>query len=409
MKLLIFGGTSEGHQLAKLLAEAGHSVALSVATDYGRDLAESIVGSQTGLTVIAGRLSQEQMVELFTSERFDKIIDATHPYATVVTENIKAAAAAVNIEYFRLLRPAGQVSDGVTYVNTVQAAVEILENSAESILLTIGSKELEPFTQLINYAERCFVRILPMLDSLQKTLDLGFQASHLICMQGPFSKEINTAMLKSSQAGWLVTKDSGDIGGFEDKISAALALGVQVIVISRSTPEAGDSFDQILAGFGLKNAPNPFFPIFIEITNKPVLVIGGGAIAERRIRSLLRFNALVTIISPQVTEYIKELVAQERVRLINREYEHGDVSAVEPLLVIAATDQREVNRMVGLEASQLKVLASIADRQEECSFYFPAIAENDTLIAGLVSKDRNHSAVREAAIRIRQLLDTGGQ
>ena len=87
-KLLVFGGTEDGRQLAEQLAEAGWKVLLCVATEYGREQ----VADRPGLEVRAGRMTAEEMSMLMHDQPFEGVIDATHPYATEVTSNIKAAA-----------------------------------------------------------------------------------------------------------------------------------------------------------------------------------------------------------------------------------------------------------------------------------------------------------------------------
>ena len=111
-----------------------------------------------------------------------------------------------------------------------------------NILITTGSKELTPYTQIPDFAARCYVRALPTVEALEKCQVLGFRRDHLILMQGPFSEEMNVAQLRYADAGYLVTKASGETGGFPEKCEAALALGVEVICVGRpkevSIPDA---------------------------------------------------------------------------------------------------------------------------------------------------------------------------
>jgi len=295
----------------------------------------------------------------------------------------------------------------------------MLNNNDEKIFLTTGSKELEPFTHIENYKERIFIRILPMPDSLNKALEYGFRGSNIICMQGPFDKEMNVATLKMTGAKFLVTKDSGDIGGFEAKVSAALSIGCEVIVIARPVQEEGLTFEEVLDVFcrgglqspaGAQSTPLPeqtaFFPLFVDMRNKQVLIVGGGNIAERRIKVLTSFGADITVISPSVTEHIKVAALQGSLHLIERKYQNDDVAHLNPFLVIAATDDRQANHEAMREATSLNIQVSVADCREESSCYFPAIASNETYIAGLVSKNGDHTGVRQIAGKIRGLLNT---
>ena len=241
MKILIFGGTTEGRELSAELSKYGIDVTLSVATEFGRNTAGN------GTSVLVDRLGEEEIIDLLKQEVFDCVIDATHPYAILATQNISFASRNAGIKYLRLKRPEGTEFLGATYVSDAAAAVEILKKSDDKALLTIGSKELEPFTQMKEYHSRLFIRILPMPESLEKAIAFGFQGSNIICMQGPFDKEMNTATLKMIDAKYLVTKDSGDIGGLEAKVSAALELGCEVIIIKRPVEKEGYTFDEILS------------------------------------------------------------------------------------------------------------------------------------------------------------------
>jgi len=408
MRVLVFGGTTEGRKLSAALEKAGIDVTLSVATEFGRDKANG-----NGLTILADRLDEESMVSLLEQGAFDSVIDATHPYAVIATQNIRRACEVAGAEYLRFLRPESEDFEGIAYVADEDEAVRILNTSDEKALLTIGSKGLESFTRVNNYRERVFVRILPLQDSLSRALELGFSGSNIMCMQGPFDAAMNEAMLGMTGAKLLVTKDSGDAGGFEAKVSAALALGCDVIVISRPVEDEGYTLGELLGRFEIReqqasqeNPPSPmtFFPLFVDLQGRKVLVVGGGAIAERRIKVLEAFGADMTVISPEATGHIRHAASQGALQLLEREYEDGDVESLRPLFVLAATNVREANHAVMREATGLGIPVSVADCREESTCYFPAIAENDTYLAGLVSKNGDHSAVRRMAERIRELF-----
>ncbi|MDR2693109.1 MAG: NAD(P)-dependent oxidoreductase [Chitinispirillales bacterium] len=157
------------------------------------------------------------------------------------------------------------------------------------------------------------------------------------------------------------------------------------------------------------------FPIFIDINGKKALVAGGGNVAVRRIRTLAAFGADITVISPNVTEYIEQAALSiintnidtdtAAIRLIKRKYEDGDIAAVNPFLVIAATDDSQVNRAIMTEAKSLNIPVSVAGCRNDCTFYFPAIAESGNYIAGIISKDGNHAGVKLTAEKIRKVIN----
>ena len=124
--------------------------------------------------------------------------------------------------------------------------MEFLSDTEGPVFLTTGSKNLVDFTRLPEYRERVTCRILPLRDSLDNAIGLGYPPSHIICMQGPFSKALNVAMFRQCGARYIVSKDTGKAGGFEDKVAAAAEVGAKLILIDR-VPEAGEDLDHVLA------------------------------------------------------------------------------------------------------------------------------------------------------------------
>ena len=238
MKIFLFGGTAEGHLLAERLAEAGNFVTCAVATEYG----QAVLEPRDNLTVLVGRLTAGEMAERL--EGFDVVVDATHPYADKVSENIRAAAEQTATPYYRLLRPREEAED-VLWADSPADAAAKLQNLPGNVLLTTGSKDLKTFTAVKDYPSRLFVRVLPSVESLTAALSLGYPASHVICMQGPFPKALNQAMMEAVGAKVLVTKDTGKAGGFSEKAAAAKAVGAQLLVIRRPTQETGMTLEAL--------------------------------------------------------------------------------------------------------------------------------------------------------------------
>jgi precorrin-2 dehydrogenase/sirohydrochlorin ferrochelatase/precorrin-6A/cobalt-precorrin-6A reductase len=426
--ILIFGGTTEAGQLAKSLADHHADVTLIVATDYAKNLFTEPVN----FTVIAQRLDETEMTRYLKNHSFDYVIDATHPYADTATRNIRSASRCANVQYLRLLRSESNKNNSVTYFADPEEAVDLLNRETGKILFTIGSKELIHFVKVNDFASRSFVRILPMMDSLKKTIDLGFRNSNIICIQGAVSEEMNTAMINMTQAKFLVTKDSGIIGGFDAKISAAQQCGCRVLVLSRPLQETGFSYTEILDFFQIKNDTSPeekrnfqcvtgitpslkpivpkpnqtrFFPLFMNLHNKNILVIGGGNIAQHRIEILYSFGAVIKMISLSVTEELKKMIQLQSIQFVNKKYEKSDIDQFRPLLIIAATNSREVNHCIARDAIEKGIFVIVSDCRDECNCYFPAIMESESFLAGLVSKNGDHCEVRIKAEQIRKLLN----
>ena len=254
-KLCVFAGTTEGRELVRFLCAQGVKVTACVATEYG----ETLLEEGENLTVSARRMDRQEMADLFRREGFRMVVDATHPYAAVVTENIAAACRETGTEYLRLLRPASAGAEGAVYVPDVPAAAEYLAGTQGNILLTTGSKELGNFTRIPDFALRVYARVLPMASSLEACGAAELPPAHIIAMQGPFSKELNVALLKAVSAAWLVTKDGGGAGGFAEKAEAAREAGVRLLVIGRPPQRSGlsleDTTDLLCEKLGLAPLP----------------------------------------------------------------------------------------------------------------------------------------------------------
>lgn len=233
--LVVFAGTTEGRLLCTFLAAEGISAEAHVATAYG----SALLGDIAGISVREGRLDAAEMLEALRGKEL--VVDATHPYAQKVSENIRQAAAGTGVEYCRLHREESERDSRAIYVKDAAEAVTVLQRNRGNVLLTIGSKMAGAFTTLEGFGQRVFLRILPDEEALAHCLGVGFLPSHMICMQGPFGKALNLATLRHVNAAWLVTKDGGDAGGLQEKMQAAEEAGVQVIVIGRPSEGVGES------------------------------------------------------------------------------------------------------------------------------------------------------------------------
>ena len=239
-KAIVFAGTTEGYALCEFLSENRISVYACAATEYGG----SLLTKNDFLHVSAGRLKTEDMEELFRKETPEIVLDATHPYAAEVTKNIRTACENAAVRYQRVLRPEGEKSGQAVYVDSPEAAAEFLSGTEGNIFLTTGSKELAKFTVIPDYRERLFARVLSIPSVIQSCAELGVEGKHLIGMQGPFSTEINEAMLRQFQCSYLVTKDTGFAGGFPEKLEACQHCGVTPVIIGRPLKEEGLSLPE---------------------------------------------------------------------------------------------------------------------------------------------------------------------
>ena len=394
MNIFVFAGTSEGRRLLQFLSARGAVATAFVATEYG----EQVLEPMPGITVHAGRLAQPDMEAVLTAGSL--CIDATHPYANEVSRLLAAACTNTGAEYLRLVRPALSRQGAETVPDTA-GAVRWLNEHPGRVLLTTGSKELAAYTGVADFAGRLYPRVLPTAKVIEACTALGFPPAHIIAMQGPFSRELNAALLRQTGANILVTKDTGRAGGFVEKLLAARDVGAKVLVVCRPQEEAGRTLPEmqayLAARLGLRQVlPGaPRFPLFVSLAGKRCVVLGAGKIAARRAAVLTHFGAEVRMIAPASPAGLALFAA--------RPYEPGDLAGA--YLAVAATDDRAVNARIAADCRKAGIPCSVADCAGESTFFFPAICEGNGLVAGVVSDGAHHAKTAKAAKRIRAVLE----
>lgn len=239
MNILIFSGTGEGRDLSKALARAGHSVTVCVLTEYGKEEQ----GEYEGVTVLAGKKPPEEIVKLL--QGMDVCIDATHPFATHIRESIRTSCEETGVRRIRLVREESDLgeTEGVVLVDSAEEAAEYLAGKEGKVLLTTGAKDLPVYASI--GPARLYPRVLPFASSLDACEASGIPRKNIIAMQGPFIKAINIALMEQFGISYMVTKDSGKEGGFDDKMEAAKEAGATLIVIKRPD-DKGVSAEEIL-------------------------------------------------------------------------------------------------------------------------------------------------------------------
>lgn len=225
---IIFGGTSEGRELAMAAHARGEDILVSVTSEYARSLLPADLPCRVGV------LDEPAMLTFLADLMPSQVIDATHPFAAQATRTIRACCTRLNLPLTRIVRPAGTATwhDAVEWVPDTSSAVAALARTCGPVLLTTGSKTLPEYAAALP-PERLWARVLPTHAALDICLDAGLAQSHILAMQGPFSAELNAALYDQLNIAVMVTKDSGAAGGVDEKIIPALARGIHVIVIAR--------------------------------------------------------------------------------------------------------------------------------------------------------------------------------
>lgn len=225
-KVLVFAGTTEGRELAELLADSNIKCSVCVATDYALELM-----NDKRLDVHCGRLTEEEMEVLMRDGKFDVVVDATHPYAQIVSQNVRQAADMESISLIRLRRSTESAEEGFVSFKTHEECSAWLSFQTGNILLTTGSKDLGSYAKNETIKNHLFVRVLPGEESIRLCTANGITGRQIIAMQGPFSAQMNECILREYSIDWMVTKISGHAGGFEEKVEAAKKAGVGVCAI----------------------------------------------------------------------------------------------------------------------------------------------------------------------------------
>lgn len=240
-RVLIFAGTSEGRRLAKALAEKKIHSIVSVATEYGNEIMTEEENTSAFISIHQGRMDIDEMVDFIKALGADIVVDATHPFATQVSENIKKACSACGRELIRCLREENEsaVPDiensgkDCVYVNSMDEAIAYLNKTSGNIFVTTGSKEIGTLAAQIYDKNRLHVRVLPNTESIGLCEKAGIKGAKLYALQGPFDIETNSLMLRLSNAKYLLTKESGKAGGFAEKLAAAKEAKVIPVIIRR--------------------------------------------------------------------------------------------------------------------------------------------------------------------------------
>jgi precorrin-6A/cobalt-precorrin-6A reductase len=228
--ILLLAGTTEGRKMADGLHRQGFKVLAATATVYGKELLSKTYPGQ----VIAGPLTLDDLLMIIKEKAINRVVDATHPYATQITYNAQEACRITGIAYERVERETSGIKadEGIIpAVDTVEAA-HIAAKFKGTVFLTTGSSKLEDYTKIIA-ADRLVVRILPVRESLDKCLKLGILPANIVAMQGPFDYKTNKALFLRYDAAVIISKESGPQGGVKEKIDAAASLNIPVILISR--------------------------------------------------------------------------------------------------------------------------------------------------------------------------------
>ncbi|MGX9134568.1 precorrin-6A reductase [Rummeliibacillus sp. JY-2-4R] len=251
--IFMLAGTSDARELAIEIENNGLKVIATVVTESA---AKSLI--ESGIQTNIGRLTTEQMIQFINDNDLQALVDASHPFAEEASKNAIAATKAIGIPYIRYERASQSYNNQlVTIVQDYEQAAQLAAKKHGVIMLTTGSKTLGIFTKHLLGLEntRVIARMLPRLDNMEKCQALGVEQKDIIAMQGPFSKELNMALIHQYEVTLMITKESGKVGSVDEKLEAALECGIETIMITRPKIQYENmhsSFEGVLEELKLK-------------------------------------------------------------------------------------------------------------------------------------------------------------
>lgn len=245
----VIGGTKDSRDFLEKFASADKNIIVSTATEYGGKLLEGLP-----VKVISEKLPLETMRVFIEKNSIDIIVDMSHPYAFEVSKNAMRAAEEFSIPYYRFEREEIHIiPDRFSEFENIDDLVKYCDGLEGNILVTLGSNNIERFAE-VKELKKFYFRILPKWDMVKKCEDNGILPKNIIAMQGPFSLNMNKAMIEQLNIKYLVTKKGGDTGGEKEKIDACNEKGIEVILLDKPKiqyPNCYNNIDELIKNIKL--------------------------------------------------------------------------------------------------------------------------------------------------------------
>lgn len=231
--IALFLGTSEGKKILSLLNSFTEDIFISTTTAYGGQL----LALYKYKILNTKPLDKIGLAEAFKKNNIKVVVDATHPYATEITRTLMDLCAEHSLEYIRYERP--PIIDKfkghkeIIQIESYEQLFEIMRNIRGTILNTTGSRNIKKLMDL-GIKNRIVHRVLPSVEVMDEYFSLGLKVEDIIAIKGPISYDLNCSFIKEYEAKAIILKDSGIQGGTEEKLRAAIDLGITAFVIGRS-------------------------------------------------------------------------------------------------------------------------------------------------------------------------------
>lgn len=229
-KVIVIAGTTESREVIKKLQKDGAKVIATVATDLGAKMLE-----EEDIAIDIGRKDEKQFRDFFLGENPDLVVDASHPFAKIVTKTVASVCEELNLPYKRIKREEETYDyEKIIWAKDAAEAAKKADQLGGIILLTTGANTASIYADTVSEMEkRVYIRVLDTPKSLEICEQARIPREHIIAKMPPFSVEDNIGLLKEINATVLVSKDSGRQGGVQDKVDACKAQGIPIILIQR--------------------------------------------------------------------------------------------------------------------------------------------------------------------------------
>ncbi|MDP4144843.1 MAG: cobalt-precorrin-6A reductase [Bacillota bacterium] len=224
-------GTSEGKNILSELNKYTDDIFVSTATKYGGELLDNY----SFRVMNTKPLDAEALKKVIVEHKIAILVDASHPYALVVTKNAMDVCGELDIEYVRYERPSiieNYHEENIIKVKDHNELHLKLKEINGNILNTTGSKEIEKILAF-KLENRIIHRVLPTLEVVDKCVSLGIKPDDIIAIKGPIGYELNCSFIKEYNAKAIILKDSGIEGGTKEKLDAAVNLKIPAFVLER--------------------------------------------------------------------------------------------------------------------------------------------------------------------------------
>lgn len=230
--IFVASGTQDGRGLVQHLLDEGYKVMASVVTSYGKVL----LPQHPNLIINDHKLDETAMKNCLQEHHISAFVDATHPYAANVSQTAMNVCKSLNLPYIRYERAVTPLPDyaKLHIVKTYEEAAELAMGLGQHIFLTTGSNRLDLFAQTAKkYDKHIIARVLPAIASLEICEKAGVLPRDIVAIQGPFSEDLNMALYEKYNSDVVVMKNSGTLGGTETKLTAAIKMNLEIVLIDR--------------------------------------------------------------------------------------------------------------------------------------------------------------------------------